>query len=757
MSKDRRIFIAGSLIAAGLLLAGCIPESLSTEQKPRLMSQESSSPVSKGAHSSKHEPFLTAPTKETVLSKLDKGHPRLIVTDTRLEEIRSIAAKDPMVAEWIERAREKTDTILDEKPSHFERPDGRRLLPVSRKVLDRVYHLAFFYRYDKDEKYLERAYRELEAAGNFPNWNPTHWLDVAEMIHAFGIGYDWLYHGLSETQRTTLREALWRHGLYYSHAGYTGVKLEGVDRTWPYKPHNWSFVCNGGSAIGAMAIMDEMPDECSLIFRHAFENIQRPIPKFDPDGAWAEGVGYWGYSLRYLTPWLQSMESAFGTDFGFTDELKGRGFSRCGDFPVYLTSPFGSIFAFADVNPIQNFKAPALFFLAQKYNNPLYQHFERSGTGQTIMDVINYKPLKSGAKLDEVSLDKHFRNAEIATMRSSWTDPAATFIGMKCGPNGVTHSHQDLGSFILYDKGVQWFVDLGKERESYKRHKNGCERMDFYRIRTEGHNAVVINPAEKDSQDLKGSSVITTLRSSPSEALLVADLAKAYPDHVSKYQRGIRFFDHRRKILIRDEIEALGDAEMWWFGHTPAQIEVLDGGRKARLTYEDKVLYAHLQSPAEATFASMPAAPLPSSPNPDVQNRNKGISKLAVHIEKMQKGVIEIVMVPGYGFEEEPTVAVASKPIAEWNLAEKRPLLPGITLDGKPLPGFMPKVFTYTVTIPSDTQDFHVPAITVKGEGTVQVTPPTGVPGVATVTLSAESLTTEYRIYFVQENKQTEG
>ena len=192
---------------------------------------------------------------------------------------------------------------------------------------------------------------------------------------------------------------------------------------------------------------------------------------------------------------------------------------------------------------------------------------------------------------------------------------------------------------------------------------------------------------------------------------------------------------------------------MWWFGHTPAQIEVLNGGRKARLTYGSRVLYAHLRSPSEATFVSRPAAPLPSSPNPEIQNENKRISKLAVHVKKMKKGVIEIVMAPGYGFEKEPTVAVTSKPIAGWKLAEtKRPLLSGITLDGKPLPGFMAKVFTYTVAIPTDTKDFRIPVIAANGKGNVQITKATGVPGVATVTLTTGSLKSEYRIYFVHEN-----
>ena len=746
VSKNRRGFIAASSIAPGSLFAGCLTASSKKWLSIIILLMISFASTS----AANEEPFIKVPAEKTFLSKLKKSHPRLIVTDTRLEEIRSIAAKDPKVAEWIERARKKTDKILDQKPNIF----GKPLLEISRSVMDRVYHLAFFYRYDKDDKYLDRAYRELEAAAKFPNWNPEVWLSVAEMIHAFGIGYDWLYHGLSEKQRATIRGALWEKGLYYSHAGYTGVRLKGVDRTWPYKKHNWNYVCNGGSAIGAMAIMDEMPDECSLIVKHAFKNTQILLPHFDPDGAWPEGIMYWGYAMSYITPMLNSMETAFGTDFGYTDKLKGRGFSHTGDFPIYLTSPFGAYYSFGDSKSHLTFKSPTLFYLAQKYNKPLYQYYERSVTEQTLFDVIYYKPFKSKITLNDLTLDKHFRKGEIATMRSSWTDPAATFVGIKCGINGFNaHSHWDLGSFILYDKGVKWFIDLGKDRASYGHSRGNHERSEFYRKRTEGHNAVVINPSGEVGQDPDGKSVITTLRSSPSVSFLVADLTQAYPDHVSKYQRGILFFDHRRKILIRDEIEALGHAEMRWFGHTPAQIEVLKGGRTARLTYEGKVLHAYLQSPVDATFASMPAAPLPSSPNPKIQNKNKGISKLAVHIKKMKKGVIEIVMAPGYGFEKKPTMAVRSTPIAEWKLAEaKRPLLSGITLDGKTVPGFMPKVFTYTVTIPSDTKGFRFPAIAAKGNGTVQISKPTGVPGVATVTLTTVSLKSEYRIYFVHEN-----
>lgn len=708
------------------------------------------------------EGIIPVPSQDDFKSALKDQHPRIRVNDARLEEIRSIAAKDPEVAKWIEQAREKADKMLGEKPNIFTKKTSKDQLMVSRSVMDRVYHLAFFYRYDKDQKYLDRAYRELEAAAKFPNWGPTRtWLTTAEMIHAFGIGYDWLYHGLTDAQRTTLREAMWEKGLYYSYAGYKGDILKGVDRTWPYKTHNWNFVCNGGSAIGAMAIMDEKPHkkECTFIVQQAFKFTQILLPLYDPDGAWQEGVMYWDYAMRYITAMLQSMDSAFGTNFGYTDKLKGRGFSKTGDFPIYLTSNFGAYYSFSDSKGHLTFKSPSLFYLAQKFEKPLYQHYQRSVKEHTLFDVIYYKPVDSEVNILDLPLDRHFGKADIATMRSSWTDSAATFVGIKFGANGFNaHSHYDLGSFILYDKGVKWFVDLGVDNSSYGHSRGGHERTEFYSKRTEGHNAVLINPSSDimdAGQPIDGKSVITKFLSSPSEVFLVANLAKAYPDHVTEYKRGLRFFDHRRKILIRDEIKARKNSEMYWFGHTPAQIKILKGGKKARLTYEGKVLYAHLQSPAEATFSSMPAAPLPSSPNPKQKNY-KGISKLAVHLKNMKECEIEIVLTPGYEFEEEPTVSISSMPVAKWKLAEtKRPLLSEISLDGKPLPGFKENVFTYTFAFPAETKDFRFPAIAAKGDGTVEITKASGVPGVAIITLTAGSLKSEYRIYFVNKKNST--
>lgn len=88
-----------------------------------------------------------------------------------------------------------------------------------------------------------------------------------------------------------------------------GLEAEGQQH-WPGVQNNWTFVCNGGSTLAAMALLDELPEPCSEILHCVFQYIQIPLRHLEPDGAWWEGVGYWGYSMRYLLSHLRGMETS---------------------------------------------------------------------------------------------------------------------------------------------------------------------------------------------------------------------------------------------------------------------------------------------------------------------------------------------------------------------------------------------------------------------------------------------------------------
>ena len=100
----------------------------------------------------------------------------------------------------------------------------------------------------------------------------------------------------------------------------------------------------------------------------------------------------------------------------------------------------------------------------------------------------------------------------------------------------------------------------------------------------------------------------------------------------------------RDKLLVQDEIEADKPAEVWWFMHTPAAVEVTNDGRTALLQQVGAQLRVELLSPASAQFAIINAQPLPTSPQPARQAKNETFKKLAIHLASVTAARIAVLL-----------------------------------------------------------------------------------------------------------------
>ncbi|HQH73332.1 MAG TPA: DUF4962 domain-containing protein, partial [bacterium] len=282
-------------------------------------------------------PGLAAMDKNP-LETLKKEHPRLILNPQDVPLLKQAIETDPARRELYEKIKKDADQILGEPPVEYILI-GPRLLDKSRRCLDRIYRLSLVYLMSGDARYLQRAVKELDAAGSFPDWNPSHFLDTAEMSHAFGIAYDWLYQGLSPEERARIRTALIEKGI--------GAYLNGFETGawWTKATHNWNQVCHGGVGVGALAIAEEIPDQAAEVIRKAVETMPRALRGYAPDGGWDEGPGYWHYATEYTVYFLASLQSALGTDFGLSRQ---EGMDNAGQFRIDFQGPIGLCFNYAD-------------------------------------------------------------------------------------------------------------------------------------------------------------------------------------------------------------------------------------------------------------------------------------------------------------------------------------------------------------------------------------------------------------------------
>jgi hypothetical protein len=568
---------------------------------------------------------VAIPPPAEILKSLHKEHPRLLANRDQFSALKKRAAADAQLRGWHAQLRAEAVKIMSEPPSKYEIPDGLRLLNTSRRVVQRMQTLGLVYRLDGNKRCIERAWQELEAAANFPDWNPRHFLDTAEMTHGFAIGYDWFYDAWTLEQRKTIRTAMMEKGLKPALNVYHGNPKP--SSPWNRMHHNWNQVCNGGIGIGALVIADEEPALAGELLTDGLNSIQLAMKEFAPDGAWAEGPGYWNYATTYNVALLAALESALGTDFGLS---KIPGFADCGTFPIYVTGPLGKTFNYADGGE-GTIRAPHMFWLAKEFQRPEYAAYQRHVITQPhALDLLWFDRALAESK-SAPALDKYFRNAEVVTMRGGWDDRNAFFVGFKAGDNKANHSNLDLGSFVLDAEGVRWFVDLGADNYNLPGYFGG-QRWTYYRMRAEGHNTLVLSPTNQPDQDPKAAAKITRFDSKPQRAFAITDLTPAYSPHAREVRRGIALLD-RKQVLVQDELSCDRPTDVWWSAQTPAEVKLSDDGTKATLTQSGKAFVAQILSPKNASFRVLEAAPLASSPHPETQNENRGISKLAIHLE----------------------------------------------------------------------------------------------------------------------------
>ncbi|GMW02121.1 MAG: heparinase [Candidatus Hydrogenedentota bacterium] len=564
-----------------------------------------------------------------VLERLRDSHPRLQLTSERLTELKSMAETDLVLQRYVHDSIALADECLGLAPLEHKLV-GPRLLGVSRDCLKRVYALALAWRWTGDEKYAKAAESTLLTVSAFPDWNPSHFLDVAEMTNAAATGYDWLFDWLSEDSKAAIKTAIIEKGLK------PGISIYEKQNWWTKSEFNWNNVCNGGLIVGALAIAETDPEYARYIIPKAVASLPIALASYDPDGAWMEGPSYWNYATRYTAYGLNAMQTALGSDFGLSDR---GGLRATGLFPNYTAGPTGLYLNYADSGERSRRKPMAcMFWLAGHFQNPAISNAEHAVLKEDTAapeHVVWYVPPTDGEV--ERPLDTHFRSpVDVIVMRSAWDDPNAIFVGVKGGYNQVNHGHLDLGNFELDALGVRWARDLGSDDYNlpgYWDKKAGGERWKYYRLNSQSHNVVTI---DGEDQDANATAKVVSFSAQPDEASAVLDLSEAYRAHAKSVTREIRLTENRRAVVVNDRFEIETPCDIVWGMTTDAEITV--NGTEAMLSLDGKRLRARIVSPEGPAFS------VESAERPAPERANAGVRRLVIRTAGLSGAAVEVTV-----------------------------------------------------------------------------------------------------------------
>ena len=592
------------------------------------------------------------------------AHPRIIMSEEKFAKLRENIGQDSVTAILLEKLRGEADRHLNEAVCQYEIPDGIRLLETSKRIQRRVAALAMAYNVFGEEKYAQRCYAELEAACNFQDWNPRHFLDTAEMSTAFALGYDWLYHWMNDEQRAFIRKNMIEKGLTQVMEDYEDKPRTRTYRWYQdYPGDNWKLVCNGSMSLAALAIGDEADarDIASEVLTYAYKESYAYVRRAysAKDGTYSEGLGYWDYATYYLGLYSSALTSAAGTDYGLADH---EGLRKSVDFVRYMSSNTPKSFSFGDDRESRDTGWTVLLWLAdyyQSYDIASVRLKKIPNDSFNYLDLLWIEEDKTPDSAKYSPTDWGEVGASNASFRNTW-DESGIVTALHAGENVYKyHGHYDLGTFYLESNGARFFTDLGNENYELE------NRQYSYRIRAEGHNTLVINPSQELDQQ-EGAECLITEFASGNEAYAVTDLTAAYePSGAESVIRGLKMIKDKECVIIQDEISLDAPGEIYWFAHTKGEIALADDGRSAVVSVGSEKMWVGLISDG-ATFTVMNAELLPTSLPVPNQTDNSEYRKLAVHLTNTKDTTISVACIPLKAGEAKPSWIPSVKAISEW-------------------------------------------------------------------------------------------
>ncbi len=512
-----------------------------------------------------------------------RDHPRLLLFKGEEKEIKQLIASDPAWKKMHELILKECEVLL-KKPDLERKMEGIRLLKVSREMWKRSFYLSYAYRMTGDMKYFHKVERDMLTVSKFSDWNPSHFLDVAEMTMALAIGYDWLFEKLSENSRKQIREAIVHKGLLRS-------KDQKNYNWWLKVGGNANQVCNSGISMGALAVQEDYPELTQELVDRAFTSLPFALKTYAPDGVYPEGFGYWVYGTTYNVLFLSAIEKIQGTDRGLSAMP---GFLQSADFIKHSITPARKNFNWSDQGEWIIIHL-AMFWMAQKrgdpsvlwsekkfLEHPTFRGYENLRELPAVMIWARNTPMHKITEPKEKFWVGQGPNP-IAVMRNSWTDPNALYLGFKAGNPTEIHGHMDIGSFIMEADGYRWASDPGTQNY-YKTDSMGMntsskdpktERWKVFRYNNHSHNVITING---QLQNPKGYAKIDEYSDRKEFMYALSDLTDAYNGEVKKGLRGVALKDGKY-VVIRDEIETLNNGKattVRWKIFTYCDVQISD-------------------------------------------------------------------------------------------------------------------------------------------------------------------------------------
>jgi len=556
-------------------------------------------------------------TAEYLEKNLRSSSPMLIITPDKELRLKKKLQQEEKLNPYFRHLLKESEAIM-EKPLLKRELQGFRMLAVSREMVERMGVLCMVYRIEKDPAILKRINEEVSAVCQFKDWNPQHFLDVAEMAFAVALAIDWTGEWLPRSTVDRAKTVLVEKGLIPS------FNEGGTRMFWINSFNNWNAVCHGGMIAAALMTFDINPQLAARTIHRALEKLPNSLKEYAPHGVYPEGPSYWGYGTSYTVLASSMLSSALGQDFGI---FESEGFKLGPDFYLQSVAPSGEYFNFCDCDGrINGLSAVLLSWFGA-----------RTGDGKYFMEEFFENPQNlgrfAGPGLLWLSEYEVHKNSQLASFwYGEGRNPVAFFrngdnrnqyyLAVKGGTASGSHGNMDAGTFVFELNGVRWVVDPGNQ-SYYALNKIGfnlsgkCQECDRWTLLTKsnkGHSTITINDQRHVAEGYASLASFET-GEFPSVTFDMTEISEG--NLASHYRSFLKESDH--SVIIEDRIEINDSTKsVTWGMMTVSHVEMTEKG--ASLQQDGKRLDLEILSPKNVRVSVLSLDPPPLEIDKTIKN-----------------------------------------------------------------------------------------------------------------------------------------
>jgi hypothetical protein len=568
-------------------------------------------------------------TTQYLKANLRKSSPRLVLTPAIEKTLKKKINSDPVVKSYYAAMKANAKQI-QQAPLLTRKMEGRRLLAVSREMLYRMNILSMVYRLEKDPAVLKRIDDELKAVCSFSDWNPSHYLDVAEMSLAVAIAVDWVGDALPKATVDLAKTSLIEKGIKPS---YPDNGVPG----WVNGTNNWNQVCNGGMIAASIVIAEKDPELAAKTISRSLNGMPNALKQYVPDGLYPEGATYWGYGTSFSVITSSILESAFGNDFGLAEYPA---FVESADFRLLCVAPSGWYYNFADCGDKGGAAGDiTLAWFAKQTGNPLYLEREKFLLPPDEMGKLSRLAGGGLVWLSQFEVKKETMlplawkgdgDNPVVIFRGGTDDPGQYYFGGKGGRATISHGNMDAGSFIFELNGIRWVIDPGNQ-SYHEIEKTGfnlwgncqtCERWTLLTKSNYGHSTLTVNDRLHVNNGF--ASIIDYKGTEKPEATI--DMSDVFGGLLNGATR--RFMKEDNRSILIEDVFQLSDStrSITWQLITAADVQLVKGG--AILKQEGKQLILKNLSHPDLALSVISLDPPPL----ELDRKIEGLKRIEIRI-----------------------------------------------------------------------------------------------------------------------------